>query len=124
MSLEKDPDKKPKATPRKKALTKKQVTSTKSVEVTANIQNQINDVIEQAFARFYVASKNKQNKMHDLQHLDTIVAEYLQSFMILGYDINGEKVCISHAATPAARDSLIEHLRSTFLSIMNNPGNE
>lgn len=124
MSLENEPHKNPKAAPRKKVLTKKQIESAKSVEVSTNIQKQINDVIEQAFARFYLSSRDKQNKMSDLQHLDAIVAEYLQSFMILGYDINGERICITHAATPAARDSLIEHLRSTFLNIMNNPNND
>ena len=81
---------------------------------------QISEIISQAFKRFYAVSVKKQNKVRDLQHLDVIVAEYLQTFMILGYDINGEKICISHASTPAARDALIEHLRSTFLGIMNN----
>lgn len=81
---------------------------------------QISEIISQAFKRFYAVSIKKQNKVRDLQHLDVIVAEYLQTFMILGYDINGEKICISHASTPAARDALIEHLRSTFLGIMNN----
>jgi hypothetical protein len=85
---------------------------------------QISEIISQAFKRFYAVSVKKQNKVRDLQHLDVIVAEYLQTFMILGYDINGEKICISHASTPAARDALIEHLRSTFLGIMNNNNGE
>jgi hypothetical protein len=97
----------------------KSVNPVKPVTTAPFVQKQIDDVIEQALTRFYEASRGKQSKIHDLQHLDTIVAEYLQTFMILGYDINGEKICISHASTPAARDSLIEHLRTTFLSIMN-----
>ena len=83
------------------------------------LQQSINDVIEQAFMRFYTAENTKRHKLKDLYHLDTIVEEYLQSYMILGYDINGEKVCITHAKTPAERDSLIEHLRTTFIGIMN-----
>jgi hypothetical protein len=102
-----------------KARTRKNSKTIKQVKPVPFVQKQIDDVIEQALTRFYEASKSKQSKILDLQHLDTIVAEYLQTFMILGYDINGEKVCISHASTPAARDSLIEHLRTTFLSVMN-----
>ena len=119
MSTENDPlhPKKKKTQPRKKTQNN---TPAKEVSVA---QRQIDDIISQAFTRFYTASNIKQSKLRDLQHLDVIVAEYLQSFMILGYDINGEKVCITHASTPAARDSLIEHLRSTFVGIMNN-GNE
>lgn len=84
----------------------------------------LEQAIAKAFKRFYSESVSKQHKIKDLKHLDTIVAEYLQSFMILGYDISGEKICISHASTPAARDALIEHLRSTFLNIMNGNGGE
>jgi hypothetical protein len=84
----------------------------------------LEQAIAKAFKKFYSESVSKQNKIKDLKHLDTIVAEYLQSFMILGYDISGEKICISHASTPAARDALIEHLRSTFLNIMNGSGGD
>ena len=86
--------------------------------------DQIEQAIARAFKQFYTNSISKQNKIKDLKHLDTIVAEYLQSFMILGYDITGEKICISNASTPAARDALIEHMRSTFLNIMNGNGGE
>lgn len=116
MSLESETPKKNKPRARKNNEALKPIKPVTSVPF---VQKQIDDVIEQAMTRFYEVSRSKQYKVHDLQHLDTIVAEYLQTFMILGYDINGEKVCISHASTPAARDSLIEHLRTTFLSIIN-----
>jgi hypothetical protein len=119
MSTEGETPKKNKSRARKTSEPVKSVKPIKPVTTAPFVQKQIDDVIEQALTRFYEASRSKQCKVHDLQHLDTIVAEYLQTFMILGYDINGEKICISHASTPAARDSLIEHLRTTFLSIMN-----
>jgi hypothetical protein len=96
--------------------------SSKHDEVTT--PGQLERAITQAFKRFYAASISKQNKIKDLHHLDSIVAEYLQSFIILGYDLNGEKICISHASTPAARDALVEHMRTTFLNIINNNGGE
>jgi hypothetical protein len=99
--------------------TKKNKTPLVPVDRVQDQSKNLEQAIAKAFKRFYSESVSKQNKIKDLKHLDTIVAEYLQSFMILGYDINGEKICISHASTPAARDALIEHLRSTFISIMN-----
>jgi hypothetical protein len=83
---------------------------------------QVEDVIKQAFLRFYDNATLKQYKVKDLEHLDTVVSEFLGSFMILGYDINGEKVLIMHATNPHDRDALIEHMRTTLLGIINPQG--
>jgi hypothetical protein len=117
--------------PKKKTTIRKKKTSAIKVVKRADtppsaetaINQQIEDAIMQAFTRFHnTAATTKQSKLKDLYHLDTVVTEYLQSFMILGYDINGEKVCITHAENASARDALIEHLRSTFFGIMNGSG--
>ena len=60
--------------------------------------------------------------MKDLEQLDTVITEYLDTFMLLGYDINGEKVLIMHATNPHDRDALVEHLRTTLLGIINPQG--
>jgi hypothetical protein len=39
--------------------------------------------------------------------------------MVLGYDLNGEKVCIMNAKNATDKDALIEHLRSTLVGILN-----
>jgi hypothetical protein len=80
---------------------------------------QIEEVIKQAFLRFYDNATLKSYKVKDLEHLDTLVSEYLGSYMILGYDINGEKVVIMHATSPHDKDALVEHLRTTLLGIIN-----
>ena len=79
----------------------------------------VEDVIKQAFLRFYDNASVRSSKVKDLEHLDLITQEYLNSFMILGYDINGEKVSIMHAENPHDRDALIEHLRTTLLNFLN-----
>jgi hypothetical protein len=79
----------------------------------------VEDVIKQAFLRFYDNASIRGSKVKDLEHLDVITQEYLNSYMILGYDINGEKVSIMHAETPHDRDALVEHLRTTLLSFLN-----
>ena len=80
----------------------------------------VEDVIKQAFLRFYDNASVKSSKVKDLEHLDLITEEYLKSYMILGYDLNGEKVSIMHAENPHDRDALVEHLRTTLLNIIGN----
>jgi hypothetical protein len=83
---------------------------------------QVEEVIKNAFLRFADAAQMKQYKVQDLEHLDGMVSEFLKSFMILGYDLNGEKTFIMHATTPNDRDALVEHLRTTLLGIINAQG--
>jgi len=80
---------------------------------------QVEEVIKNAFLRFADAAQMKQYKVKDLEHLDGMVSEFLKAFMILGYDLNGEKAFIMHATSPNDRDALVEHLRTTLLGIIN-----
>jgi hypothetical protein len=83
---------------------------------------QVEEVIKNAFLRFYDAAQLKQHKVKDLEHLDIMVSEFLKTFMVLGYDLNGEKVFIMHATNPHDKDALVEHLRTTLLGIINAQG--
>ena len=81
---------------------------------------QIEELIKQAFLRFYDDTSIKRAKVKDLEHLDHIAEEFLKTYIILGYDLNGEKVSIMHATNPHDKDALIEHLRTTLLGFINN----
>lgn len=118
------PKKKPKKTYRKKKTealglsalnTEEQILPEKQLA-------QVEEVIKQAFLRFYDNATLKQYKVKDLEQLDTVITEYLDTFMLLGYDINGEKVLIMHATNPHDRDALVEHLRTTLLGIISPQG--
>jgi len=103
----------PTANSRKTAKTKQQPDNHKVVE----------DVIKQAFMRFYDQSSVRLVQDTEVSQLDTIVSEYLDNFLILGYDTAGQKVSIMHATTPYGRDALIEHLRATLIGIVGgDPG--
>jgi hypothetical protein len=82
----------------------------------------VESVIKEAFLRFYDNKSLKQQKIRDLEHLDNVVEEFLKTFIILGYDFNGEKVQIMHASNPLDKDALVEHLRTTLLGILNKDG--
>lgn len=80
---------------------------------------QIEDLIKQAFLRFYNTAYTDRAKEKDLDHLNNIMEEYLNCYMVLGYDLNGEKICIMNAHSSSEKDALIEHLRSTLVGILN-----
>jgi hypothetical protein len=80
---------------------------------------QVEEVIKQAFLRFYDSASLKKYRVKDLEHLDSIVSEFLKTFIVMGYDMNGEKAFIMHAQSPHDRDALIEHLRTTLLGFIN-----
>jgi hypothetical protein len=113
---------------KKKSVKRKPSKKTSSAKLSAtNIEQglppieknlQVEEVIKQAFLRFYDSASVRSSKVKDLEHLDHIAEEYLNSYMILGYDINGEKVSIMHAENPHDRDALVEHLRTTLLNIL------
>ena len=83
---------------------------------------QVEEVIKNAFLRFYDNAQLKQYKVKDLEHLDSVASEFLKTFMILGYDLNGEKAFIMHATNPHDKDALVEHLRTTLLGIIGAQG--
>jgi hypothetical protein len=109
----------PKRTVKKKA-TASELSDIKSIDP-SRLENtlQIEDLIKQAFLRFYNTAYTNKAKEKDLDHLNLIMEEYLNCYMVLGYDLNGEKVCIMSAKNASDRDALIEHLRSTLVGILN-----
>ncbi len=113
------PKKKPKASTKPKKVVDLPI-PTQEAEF---VSKEVADVITNAISRFCDASTRadslRKSKLRDLEHLDVIVQEYLSSYLILGYDLNGEKVTISHASNPHDKDALVEHLRSTLLNTLN-----
>lgn len=115
---------KPKRKPRKKKTDAMGLSAIDSEQAVKKILPEkklaeVEEVIKQAFLRFYDSAQLKQHRVKDLEHLDGIVAEFLKAFMILGYDLNGEKVVIMHATNHQEKDALIEHLRTTLLGFIN-----
>jgi len=95
-------------------------TSSKPVKKILKNDLIIEELIKQAFLRFSDNVSIKQSKVKDLEQLDCIAEEYLKTYIILGYDLNGEKVSIMHAKNPHDRDALVEHLRTTLLDILRD----
>jgi hypothetical protein len=81
----------------------------------------IEQVFAQALSKYKdeLLSKTKQHNK-DLSHLSNIVEEYLSCFALIGYSIEGDKVCVFNAHNAKDEAALVDHLRSTFIDIANN----
>jgi hypothetical protein len=62
--------------------------------------------------------RDRKIMMKDLGVLETVVTEYLKNFILIGYDLAGEKMMITHATNSQEYDSLIEHARGSLLSLI------
>jgi hypothetical protein len=105
---------------KRKPRVKKESTTLSLSGLDVSVQAQVESALKEAILRFGTSTDIKSYKLKDLVHLDNIAQEFLKTFIILGYDITGEKVHILHAETPHDRDALVEHLRTTLINILNN----
>jgi hypothetical protein len=82
----------------------------------------IDNLISQAFTRHKLEKlvNEKKEKFKEITHLASIVEEYLSCFSLIGYTLQGEKVCIFNAVNSKDEAALVDLLRSTFLEIANN----
>jgi hypothetical protein len=61
---------------------------------------------------------NTQNNMitkRDLTLLKSIVGEYLDSFLVFGYNTEGDRVIVQNFKTAKDRDAVMEFLKTIFL---------
>ena len=81
--------------------------------------------IEQIFAQSLSRYKREQlldskQKAKEINHLYNIIEEYLSCFVIIGFSLQNEKVCIFNAQNSKDEGALVDLLRSTFIEIISN----
>jgi hypothetical protein len=59
--------------------------------------------------------KENQISMRDLGILKGIVSEYLDTFLIFGYNVNGERIILQNFKNARDRDAIMEFLKTIFL---------
>jgi len=64
--------------------------------------------------------KAKKRGEKEFGHLNSIIEEYLSCFVLVGFTLQGEKICIFNANNQRDEGALVDHLRSTFNEIANN----
>jgi hypothetical protein len=115
---------------------RKKKTSTPSLSSVENIPNKIEtkptDTSEELQKKIFDAISNvelqksmdkwlKENKkehvtsIRDLGILKGIITEYLDTFLVFGYNINGERIILQNFKNARDRDAIMEFLKTIFL---------
>ncbi|MEY5134393.1 MAG: hypothetical protein RL709_82 [Pseudomonadota bacterium] len=112
----------PKKLTKKNPLVKPKIKTQKNFsEPSKAEQARVTNIVKQAVDRHkaeMLADRKAQFK--EIGQLSSIAEEYLSCFSIIGYSLQGERVCIFNATTAKDEAALVDLLRSTFLDIVNN----
>lgn len=107
----------------KKTKTESTVSSLSSINEDAidNIERKLYDTLnavelKKSMDRWLKTSEGRQATiLRDLGILKGINEEYLDSFLILGYTLEGERVIMQSYQNPKEKDALMEFLKVVFL---------
>jgi hypothetical protein len=89
-----------------------------SIELTAEkIFNEVNKKELQKSLDKWLKDNQTQNAivMRDLGLLKSIVAEYLDAFIVFGYNLEGERVILQNYQKARDRDAIMEFLKTIFI---------
>lgn len=90
----------------------------------------IEDLFNMALLEYVddIEKKIYNNKFSDFSNLKLIIGEYLETFSLYGYDLNGNRVEIFHEKSDKDGDALNEFLKNKFIKAQiksqNNLGND
>jgi len=113
------------AIPKKRNTSKKTTTGNLSSvndevamkEVAEKIFGQINNKeLEKSLDR-WLKENNTRNAiaLRDLDLLKSIITEYLDTFIVFGYNVEGERIILQHYTTARDRDAIMEFLKTIFI---------
>jgi tRNA G37 N-methylase Trm5 len=85
-------------------------------ELNKKVYAAINNLeLQKSLDKFLKENKTQhQTAMRDLNLLKSIITEYLDSFILFGYSIDGERVIIQNFEKSKDRDALMEFLKIIF----------
>jgi hypothetical protein len=113
------------AIPKKRNTAKKTITENLSSindevvmkEVAEKIFGQINNKeLEKSLDRWLKENSNRTAiTLRDLELLKSIITEYLDTFIVFGYNVEGERTILQHYTTARDRDAIMEFLKTIFI---------
>jgi hypothetical protein len=107
------------ATPRKRK-TKDIPPEEAPVSINKVEQNNIDLLIAQSLKRHQDdILLDKKIKVKEMNHLSNVAEEYLNSFILMGFSIQNERVLLYNARTPKDESALMELFRSTFVDFIS-----
>ena len=93
-------------------MTKKQIE-----ELNERVYEAVNDLELQKSLDRWLRENSQQNQIikRDINILKNSICEYLDSFLVLGYTMEGDRIIMQHFKTPKDRDAIVEFLKTIFL---------
>jgi hypothetical protein len=109
-----------KKTPQKNTATPKLSSVNEEVQMNAiadKIFNEINNKELQKSLDRWLKENQTQNAitMRDLGLLKSIITEYLDTFILFGYNLEGERIILQHYMKAKDRDAIMEFLKTIFI---------
>lgn len=110
--------------PRKKQITKNTNTQTLSStgkvemdQITEKVFDELNKrELEKSLDRWLKVNGDRNAvAMRDLGLLKSIITEYLDTFILFGYNTDGERIILQHYISPKDRDAIMEFLKTIFI---------
>jgi hypothetical protein len=76
-------------------------------KVSALDKSQINELLSESIQNYFVRLKKQSKETEEsMTIIDNHVSEFLQAFVVFGYDMKGNPVCIQHALNQMDADAL------------------
>jgi len=114
--------------PKKKLKKTDLVPSLSSVKMDTNEQENLDKIKKSVFSTInnnelekaldsWLKNYNTENKiaMRDLSILKTAITEFLDVFLLFGYDLKGNRVIIQNFKNARDRDAIMEFLKTIFI---------
>ena len=114
--------------PKKKPKKANLVPSLSSVEIVTDEQKDLDRIKKSVFSTInnnelekaldsWLKNYNTENKiaMRDLSILKTAITEFLDVFLLFGYDLKGNRVIIQNFKNARDRDAIMEFLKTIFI---------
>lgn len=109
------------AAPKKKTTKNKTLSADPGTGLTKLEKVNVDQLLAQAFLRYKDdVVLDKKHKVKEITHLSSMVEEYLNCFVLIGYSLQDEKVVMLNMPSPKDEAALIDLLRSTFLDLASD----
>jgi hypothetical protein len=94
---------------------------TKMDDIENKIYDALNSVeLKKSMDKWLKTNEGKNSIIvRDLTILKGIIEEYLNSFIVLGYTMDGERVILQSYGSPKDKDALMEFLKNVFIQQHN-----
>jgi hypothetical protein len=98
----------------------KRISSKSEEKITPLDRSQINELLSESIHNYVVKLKKDSKEIEEIVSLiNSYVSEFLEAFMLLGYDMRGNPICIHHANNQKDADALNSLLNRI---LFNNKG--